>query len=106
MPLIARHVAGAIIVVLAAVASQGAQAADARNGEQIAQRWCATCHLVSNDQRQASTAVPTFPVIARIPNFTAAAITFFLLTPHPKMPDMALSRRDAEDIAAYIASLK
>jgi hypothetical protein len=29
-----------------------------------------------------------------------------LLDPHPKMPDMGLSRREAEDLAAYIASLK
>lgn len=101
---VACRLAAALIV--AAAASGSAEAADARNGETVVKRWCATCHLVSNDQRQANTAVPTFPSIARIPNFSAAAITFFLLAPHPPMPDMALSRREAEDIAAYIASLK
>jgi hypothetical protein len=29
-----------------------------------------------------------------------------LLDPHPKMPDMGLSRSDAADLAAYIAALK
>jgi hypothetical protein len=30
----------------------------------------------------------------------------FLLDPHPKMPDMGLSRSDAADLASYIATLK
>jgi hypothetical protein len=29
-----------------------------------------------------------------------------LLDPHPKMPDMALSRAEAADLAAYIATLR
>jgi hypothetical protein len=33
-------------------------------------------------------------------------LAFFLLDPHPKMPDMALSRREADDLAAYIEGLK
>jgi hypothetical protein len=33
------------------------------------------------------------------------AFAFFLLDPHPKMPNLALSRREADDIAAYIGSL-
>ena len=36
----------------------------------------------------------------------AARLTFFLLDPHPKMPDMALSRAEAADLAAYIATLR
>jgi len=38
--------------------------------------------------------------------FDAAKIALFLLDPHPKMPDMGLSRSDAADLAAYIAALK
>jgi hypothetical protein len=30
----------------------------------------------------------------------------FLLDPHPKMPDMSLTRTEAADIAAYIGSLR
>jgi hypothetical protein len=29
-----------------------------------------------------------------------------LLDPHPKMPDMGLTRSEAADLAAYIASLR
>jgi hypothetical protein len=32
-------------------------------------------------------------------------LAFFLLDPHPKMPDMALTRAEAADLAAYISSL-
>ena len=36
----------------------------------------------------------------------APMLALFLLLPHPKMPDMALSRNEAADLAAYIVSLK
>jgi hypothetical protein len=41
-----------------------------------------------------------------MPGLDAAKIAHFLLDPHPKMPDMSLSRTEAADIAAYIATLK
>ena len=43
---------------------------------------------------------------AKIPGFDAAKVALFLLAPHPKMPDMELSRIEAGDLAAYIATLK
>jgi hypothetical protein len=46
-----------------------------------------------------------FATIARRPGFDAAKIALFLLTPHPKMPDMSLTRPEAADLAAYIGSL-
>jgi mono/diheme cytochrome c family protein len=33
-------------------------------------------------------------------------LAFFLLDPHPKMPSFPLSRAEAADLAAYIASLR
>jgi len=55
--------------------------------------------------RQAGVAAPTFASIARQPGFDADKLAFFLLDPHPKMPNMALTRREASDLAAYIATL-
>lgn len=81
-------------------------AADAEHGFDLAKRWCAACHLVSADQQRASADVPPFATIAQSPNFDARALAYFLLDPHPKMPDLPLSRSAADDIAAYIASLK
>jgi mono/diheme cytochrome c family protein len=81
-------------------------AADASNGKRLAERWCTGCHLVSPSQSTATDQVPSFASIAKMPDFTAAKIAFFLLDPHPKMPNMSLSRTEAADIAAYIATLK
>jgi len=95
------------LIVAAALAAAPAYAADANNGERLAQRWCAACHVVSATQRQTTTdQAPPFATIAKIPGFDAAKIALFLLDPHPKMPDMGLSRAAAADLAAYIASLK
>jgi mono/diheme cytochrome c family protein len=82
-----------------------AQAADIAHGEQLARRWCASCHVVAADQPQPTSEAPPFATIARRPDFDANRLAFFLLEPHPKMPSMSLTRSEAADIAAYIGSL-
>jgi len=99
-----RHIL--VTVVAAALGSSSAIAADADHGVVLAKRWCATCHLVESDQKQASADVPPFAVIARKADFTPEKIASFLLEPHPKMPNFPLSRDEAADIAAYIGSLR
>jgi mono/diheme cytochrome c family protein len=79
-------------------------AGNAENGKIIAQRWCAECHVVSSEQRRASEAVPTFAWVARQPDFNVFRLAFLLLDPHPKMPNMSLTRQEASDLAAYIAT--
>jgi mono/diheme cytochrome c family protein len=93
-------------MVAAIVAATPALSADANNGERLAHRWCEACHLVSATQRSATDQVPPFASIAKIPGFDAAKIALFLLDPHPKMPNMGLSRTEAADLAAYIVTLK
>lgn len=93
------------LTVLAAVPSGAVFAADARHGGDLSRRWCASCHIVSADQKQASPDVPSFIALARRADFDKAAITNFLRDPHPKMPDLSLTRAESEDIAAYIESL-
>ena len=83
-----------------------ALAADPVNGERLARRWCAACHVVSEKQTGTVSEAPPFPVVARRPDFSERAVAFFLLDPHPKMPDMALTRAEAADLAAYIATMK
>lgn len=83
-----------------------AAAADAENGREIAQRWCAECHLVAAGQARANADVASFASLAKRPDFDAARLAFFLLDPHPKMPNMSLTRAEATDLAAYIAKLK
>jgi mono/diheme cytochrome c family protein len=94
-----------VLILAAALKSLPASAADPAHGEQVARRWCASCHVVAPDQRQASSEAPPFSTVARNPNFNADRLAFFLLDPHPKMPNMSLTRTEATDLAAYIASL-
>jgi mono/diheme cytochrome c family protein len=76
------------------------------NGERLAIRWCVVCHVVASDQRQSAGEVTPFHEIAKRPDFDAAKLAFFLLNPHPVMPNMGLSRSEAADLAAYIDTLK
>jgi mono/diheme cytochrome c family protein len=79
---------------------------DAKNGERLALQWCAGCHVVTPAQKQASASVPTFAEIAKRPGFNAPQLALFLLNPHPVMPNMALTRKEAADLAAFIGTRK
>jgi mono/diheme cytochrome c family protein len=79
--------------------------ADAAHGEALAKRWCASCHIVTNDQTRGADNAPAFASIAKIPGFSAEKVAQFLMDPHPKMPDMQLSRDETRDLGAYIATL-
>jgi mono/diheme cytochrome c family protein len=94
------------VIIVAFVGIAPAFPADPNNGERLARRWCAPCHVVASNQRVPTGEAPPFATIAAKPDFDAAKLAFFLLDPHPKMPDMSLSRTEAADLAAYIASLK
>lgn len=89
-----------------ALASGSCAAADADQGKLLARRSCASCHLVERGQESAADQAPAFTDIARMPEFDENKLAFLLLLPHPKMPDLALSRAETADIADYIATLK
>ncbi len=95
---------GLAVVLSAAFHVTVANAADADNGRRLSERWCASCHIVSTNQKSAVTDAPPFSAIAKKPNFSTDALAFFLLHPHPKMPDIGLSRDSAADLAAFISS--
>lgn len=99
-------IAGAAVAAAGVMAAGVAQAADAGNGEKLARRWCAACHVVARDQAAGTTQAPPFSAIAHKPDFNASAVALFLLAPHPPMPNMGLSRGEAADLAAYIATQK
>jgi mono/diheme cytochrome c family protein len=96
----------ALVVAVLVLLSSPARSADADNGGRLARRWCAACHVVIGSQRQASSEATTFSAMARQPGFDEARLAFFLLDPHPRMPDMSLSRSEAADLAAYIVTQK
>ena len=81
-----------------------ALAADADNGKRIAESRCVTCHTVAPTSRRDVADAPPFDVIAR--KFQVEpqvlALRFWIRTPRM---NVALTRREAEDIAAYINTL-
>lgn len=95
-----------LLSFLAGVALPNAAAADVANGEQLARRWCADCHVVARDQSRGNTQAAPFSAMAKKPGFDAAKLALYLLLPHPKMPDMSLSRKEAADLAVYISRQK
>ncbi|HMF24238.1 MAG TPA: c-type cytochrome [Pseudolabrys sp.] len=101
-----RLIVALLFLFVAGALAEEASAADARKGETLARRWCASCHIVSSDQQRGTTQSPPFSAIANTPGFNQATLAFFLLAPHPRMPDMNLSRSEASDLAAYIAMQK
>jgi mono/diheme cytochrome c family protein len=85
-------------------AVQTAAAADADNGKRLALLRCATCHIVVPNQRDEVADSPPFETIARKFGSDAELIAVTILSPHPRM-NLTLTRREAEDIAAYISTL-
>ena len=81
-----------------------ALAADADNGKRLAQARCVTCHIVAPSARREVADAPPFEVIARKYEVQPQTLAFAILDPHPRM-NVTLTRREAEDIAAYINTL-
>ncbi|WP_417670084.1 c-type cytochrome [Roseibium sp.] len=83
-----------------------ALAVDPDNGKTLALKWCAACHLVSNDQdRVSDAALPSFFDMAKNPELSETTLKTFLADPHPQMPNMSLSNQEISDLARYITTL-
>jgi mono/diheme cytochrome c family protein len=105
-----RSIARVLVVALSASAATAAWAltqpkyvGNVEQGERIAKHWCASCHMAAPGQKQASADVAPFVDVARTK--TDKELAAFLTDPHPKMPDMHLSRHEIADLVAYIRSL-
>jgi cytochrome c len=86
-------------------AAPGAIAADASNGVRVAEARCVTCHAVAPlGLRRDVADAPPFEAIARKYGAQPEMLAFAILDPHPRM-NVMLTRREAEDIAAYIGTL-
>lgn len=105
-PMRIRTTIATALLALLLLQAPAALAADARNGEELALRWCTACHLVGPNQERVSTVAPPFATIGRRPGFDVRALALSMLAPHPQMPERGLAREQAEDIAAYIATLR
>jgi mono/diheme cytochrome c family protein len=79
---------------------------DAAAGHDFAIATCAVCHSAAFDQPspKAYTNAPDFGAIANTRGMTPAALHAFLYGPHPTMPALVLTEKQADDVIAYIVS--
>ena len=77
-----------------------------RNGRHLAEHWCGSCHRMSTLDAPGRRGVATFPDVAKLPSTTALSLRAFLYTSHADMPNIQLSSADADDLIAFILSLK
>lgn len=104
-----RHMAALLFsLMLAAVAlPASAIAGSAEEGQEIATRWCSSCHNVgTGDRPAASDGIPTFDSIARRDNFNRVQLEAWIGNPHPPMPNFNLSRDEIDSLVSYIESLR
>ena len=93
------------LLVLALVAAHAVRA-DVQKGSQLAQQWCANCHVIaSNSAGAVPQGPPSFPSIAHS-GMTADQLRAFLSHPHGAMPDLALTRAEIDDLIGYIETLR
>jgi mono/diheme cytochrome c family protein len=106
-------VAAAIVAAQSPVGAQSLNG-DAASGRQIVTTQCSSCHRVlpmlfpdKGDPSSADKdAPPSFQSIADLPSTTGLALNVFLHSNHKNMPNLILSKPEANDVIAYILSLK
>jgi hypothetical protein len=97
---------GMLIACVALMASLASvvQAADSENGKRLAGLRCAPCHVVRPHQREEVADSLPFAIIARRFGSNPDTLALAMRDPHPRM-NIALTRREAEDLAAYVVPL-
>jgi mono/diheme cytochrome c family protein len=79
---------------------------NAESGRLYAQAWCTECHSVEPETAGTGKFAPDFTAIAKRRSTSARSLNAFLRSSHKLMPDFVLKRGEADDIVAYILSLK
>lgn len=106
---LAAFLASAVAVSAAHAETAKLPGPSAEEGQALANRLCATCHLVGPNARQPTTVlpgIPSFPAIANRPEQTGNNISLTMINPHPPMTDPVLTRAEILHLLAYLESLR
>jgi mono/diheme cytochrome c family protein len=80
---------------------------DAKKGLQYVSAVCSECHAVRSEQLVSPLPqAPSFEAVANTPGMTAIALTAWLQTKHPTMPNIVMGDAEMRDVIQYILSLK
>jgi cytochrome c len=94
---------GLMLAALQPLAAQNAPGS-VEAGRRLASQWCSGCHAV--EPKTVGLFAADFAEIAKVPSTTALSLKVFLRTSHRNMPNFILQPDEANDIVAYILSLK
>jgi mono/diheme cytochrome c family protein len=84
-----------------------AQDADIEAGAAYAEQVCSPCHAVlPHEKHSPLPQAPSFQSVADTPGMTELALTVFLQSSHPSMPNIILTPDEMRNVIAYIRSLK
>jgi len=96
--------AAILLGAIAISAGTSAFAAHADHGRILVLATCANCHAGGAGSPKVVAEAPPFDVVAKKYGGNADLLAIALQSPHPKM-NLTISRLDAADIAAYLATL-
>ncbi len=98
----------AVALLLAPSATASAETfGDTDNGAKLALEQCAECHLMPGGPEPTNRLKgPNFVDISALPSTTRMSLTVWFRTPHPNMPNLIIEEEDANDLIAYLLSLK
>lgn len=98
-----------ILIPLVALAgcSASAQTGNWERGLAYSREACAACHSVEpGDITPPFSQAPSFAAISRIPGMTSMALTAWMHTSHPNMPNLVVKSPELDDLLAYFAALR
>jgi mono/diheme cytochrome c family protein len=93
----------AALTLLGGIGTTRAQ--NVENGLRLSERWCSGCHAIGSAPVKFK-GVSSFASIANKETITSDMIASFLRLPHATMPNLPLRRKDTQDIAAFIMTMK
>jgi mono/diheme cytochrome c family protein len=92
------------LTVLSSTTLSYAASGNAEAGRQLATRSCSSCHA-TEAAKTATDGAPPFTLIAKTNRERPAWIRGWLMSPHPPMPNISLSRQQIDDIVAYLGTI-
>jgi mono/diheme cytochrome c family protein len=92
------------LTFVAATAPAYAASGNAEAGRQLVTRSCSSCHAMEG-ATTATDGAPPFTLVAKTNKERPAWIRGWLMSPHPPMPSISLSRQQIDDIVAYLSTI-
>ena len=85
-----------------------AELGDAAAGRRLAQQWCSECHQMDGKPGRVESHIeaPNFAEIAKEPSITPLSLRVFFQSNHESMPNLHISTTEADNLVAYILSLR